>query len=244
MTDTQALSVSPAVEFLTAFNQIEQYLRQQLNARNSDSFKAMVSWAERDHLINSSQHTALDAFSDLRNAISHGNYRDGRAIADPRPDVIAEIQHLRDLLLDPPTALAVLGHHEVRTVAPGDDVRDMLAVIRKTAISQLPIYDEGRCIGMVTTKTIARWVAADLGDNDRLDAVTVADVLKWAEDEDRALFLPRGVGAQEAIDALTTPTKKGAMPRAAIITEHGRKDQRPIRIIGGRDIAVLMEAVR
>ena len=54
---------------------------------------------------------------------------------------------------------------------------------------------------------------------------------------------PSAVLAQEAIDALTTPRKDGSMPRAAIITEHGRKDQRPIRVIGGSDIAVLMEAV-
>lgn len=243
MTEPQAAGASPAIDFITAFNQIEQFLRHELNARNSDSFKAMVGWAERDHLINSTQHAALDAFSDLRNAISHGSYREGQAIADPRPDVIEEIQHLRDLLLDPPTALSVLGHHEVRTVSPQDDIREILKVIRDTPISQLPIYHEGRCTGLLTTKTIALWVAADLGDNDQLGSRSVTEVLRWAEHEDRALFLPRSVGAQEAIDALTTPTQKGSMPRAAIITEHGRADQKPIRIIGGRDIAVLMEAV-
>lgn len=243
MTDTVDSGLAPAVEFMTAFNQIEQFLRHELNARNSDSFKAMVGWAERDHLINSSQHAALDAFSDLRNAISHGNYRDGQAIADPRPDVIEEINHLRDLLLNPPTALEVLGEHQVRTVTPDDDIRDVLKIIREMAISQLPIYRKRRCIGMLTTKTIARWVAADLGENDQLDARTVEDVLKWAEDEDRALFLPRDVSAQEAIDALTTPTSKGRMPQAGIITEHGLKDELPIRVIGGKDIAVLMEAV-
>ena len=105
------------------------------------------------------------------------------------------------------------------------------------------LQSEGFKVDLLTTNTIARWVAADLDDNDHLDARSVAEVLRYAESTDRAVFLPRDVTAQAALDAMTTPGKDGSLPRAGLITEDGRKDQRPIRVIGGSDIARLMEAV-
>lgn len=241
---TEQTAPNRAIPFLAAFNDIEAFLRDLLSAKKSDNFRWMVDQAVRRHLISEDHAGDLKEFAELRNAISHGRYtEDMRPIAEPLPETVADIERIRDILRDPPTALGVLGHHEVRTVAPADDIREALRVIRSTTISQLPIYDNGKCTGILTTNTIARWVAADLDDNDHLDARSVAEVLDWAEDNDRAVFLSRNVLAQEAIDALTTPRKDGSMPRAAIITEHGRKDQRPIRVIGGSDIAVLMEAV-
>ncbi|GAB3647154.1 CBS domain-containing protein [Corynebacterium nasicanis] len=241
---TEQTAPNRAIPFLAAFNDIEAHLRELLSAKKTDNFRWMVDQAVRRHLISEQHAVDLREYGELRNAISHGRYTDDmRPIAEPLPETVADIERIRLLLRDPPTALGVLGHHEVRTVAPDDDIREALRVIRSTTISQLPIYEGGRCIGILTTNTIARWVAADLDDNDHLDARTVAEVLDWAEDNDRAIFLPRGVLAQEAVDALTKPRKDGSMPRAAIITEDGRTDQRPIRVIGGSDIAVLMEAV-
>lgn len=230
---------SPAVEFMTAFNDIEAFLRQQLRARNSDSFKAMVGWAERDHLITSAHHVALDAFSDLRNSITHGSYRDGRAIADPRPDVIAEIQAIRGLLLDPPVAMTVLEQQQVRTLRPGDSVNAALEIIRSTSISQIPIYEGRTFVALLTTNTIARWVAADLAADDRIDAQTITDMLRYAEASDNCDFLPRTATALEVIDQLTGP----ALPWSVIITETGEQHQRPLRVISGHDVGTLLDSV-
>ena len=38
-------------------------------------------------------------------------------------------------------------------------------VIKDKDFSQIPIYDEGRFTALLTTNTIARWVAGDLSDN-------------------------------------------------------------------------------
>lgn len=236
--------VNRAIPFLAAFNDIEAYLRELLNARRSDNFRWMVDLAVRKHMLSDEHAVELKEFAELRNAITHGLYtEDMRPIAEPLPETVTEIERIRDLLRNPPTALGVLGHHEVRTLTPGDDIRDALRIIRRTKISQFPIYEDGRCVGLLTTNTIARWVAADLNDNDHLDARSVAEVLDWAEENDRAVFLPRDVSAQEALDALTTPRRDGSLPRAGIITEHGHRDQRPIRVIGGSDIAELLDAV-
>lgn len=232
-----------AIPFLSAFNEIEKYLRQELGAKKSDGFSWMVRLAHRKHLLRDSHSEALQAFADLRNAISHGTYRDNRPIAEPLPEAVAEIEKIRDLLLDPPLALSVLGPHKVHSFSPADDIRDALQILRVTEISQFPIYAEGWFVDLLTTNTIARWVAADLDDNDHLDARTIAEVLSYAERNDRASFLPRTATAQEVIDVLTSPPRNSALPRAVLLTEHGRTDQMPLRVIGGSDVAALLDIV-
>ena len=58
-----------------------------------------------------------------------------------------------------------------------------------------------------------------------------------------AVFLSRAATALEAIDALTQPDREGRIPRAIVVTEHGKQDQRPFRVIGGSDILALLAAV-
>lgn len=232
-----------AHRFIAAFNDIEQHLRARLQARDGDSFRRLIDSARHEHLLNSQQAEALHDYTSLRNAISHGRYHGGAPIAEPNPRVIEQIERLRDLLMDPPGAVARLGDQKVETVTPEDSVLSALELIRTHGFSQLPVYDSGAFLQLLTTNTIAHWVAADLGDNQTIDARTVADVLERAENTDRAVFLPKTVGAQAAIDALTSPARDGSLPFALIITETGEKSQRPIRVITQSDVGVLLEAV-
>ncbi|WIM68936.1 CBS domain-containing protein [Corynebacterium breve] len=231
-----------ATAFLSAFNEIEAFLRDELNAKKSDGFSWMLRHAERKHLVTGDQAADLKEFADLRNAISHGAYRDFAPIAEPLQETVDEIEHIRDLLLHPPLAMEVLQAQEVITVHPDDDVREALSWVRRTTISQFPVYDGGQCTGILTTNTIARWVSADLDDNDHLDARTVREVLEYAENSDRAVFLPRDITAAAALDAMMTPFPEGGLPRAAVITEHGKVTQKPLRVIGGSDIKALLDA--
>lgn len=228
-----------AITFLAAFNDIEAHLRVKLNAKRSDGFRWMVRLAEKKHLISSTQAEALDAFAELRNAISHGPYNNLKPIADPRHDTVATIQHIRNLLLDPPRALEKLPHQHVRSLMLDQSINDALSIIRSTEISQFPIYDGPTYVALLTTNTIARWVAADLQDNSRLDARTIREVLDYAESSDTAVFLPRTATAQEVIDIMTGPD----LPWSVIVTEHGKSNQTPLRIISGRDMRALLDVV-
>lgn len=90
-----------ATAFLGAFNDIEAHLRRDLRAKPSDGFKWMVNLSHRKHRLSDAQRSALMAFSDLRNAISHGEYRNGRPIADPLPETVADAERLARNLIDP-----------------------------------------------------------------------------------------------------------------------------------------------
>lgn len=227
-------------EFLSAFNDIEAYLREVLTAKKSDGFSWMANQAARKGLIARDQADDLKEFAELRNAISHSTYHDFTPIADPRADTVAQIKRLRDALLSPTPALAVVEHQQVRIFSPDDDIRAPLRALRESDISQFPVYENGRCVGLLTTNAIARWVAADLGDDGKLDASTVGQALEYAEPRDEAVFLPRTISAAAAVDALTTPFENGGLPHLAVITEHGKNTQRPIAVLAASDIPELL----
>lgn len=226
-----------ATLFLAAFNDIEAFLRTQLKAELSDSFRWMVGQAVKRHLINEPQAESLRAFAELRNAISHGTYHDNLPIADPRPDTVAEIEKIRSTLLNPPLALELLPAQKPLIFKLDDHISAVLEVVRTTFISQVPIYQGSEYVGLLTTNTIARWIAADLKDNAKLDARIIKDVLEYAEHSDAAVFLPRTATAQEVIDTMTGPD----LPWSVIINEAGKKHQKPLRLITGWDLRIMLD---
>lgn len=233
-----------AVEFLAAFNSIEAFLREQLDAKKSDSFKWMTTEAASRGILSREQADDLKEYAELRNAISHSEYRDFKPIAEPLQETVDDISRLRDSLLRPTLALQVVGQGgKVVTFSPSDRVRDALASIRETGHTQFPIYEGGSCVGLLTANTIARWVAEELARGDTVGTTTIDSALGLSGHHDQAVFLPRTATAAAAVDALSAPFASGARPRIAIITEHGRADQRPIAVIGPTDIPELTQAI-
>lgn len=237
------MSDNSLARFFSAFNDIEQFLRQAVGAKNSDSFWWIVDRAHDKHLLSKRQAEQLKDFGNLRNAIAHGRYFDGEPIATPHPQVLAQLENLQRLLTDPPTAQSLLADREVTTLGPDTPIMEALRLISKTGYSQIPIYDSGAYQALLTTNVIARWVAADLGDDGVINAASISTVLEFAERKDRAEFLPRTASAQEVIDALTEPAADGTHPGAVLLTEHGTPSQRPVSIATPADLATLVAAV-
>lgn len=113
--------------------------------------------------------------------------------------------------------------------------------IASQGLAQFPVYDGGECVGLLTTNAIARWLAAELRDDDTIAAGTVAEVLDHSGKLDQPIFLPRTVTAAAAVEALSTPLASGAVPRLAIITEHGKPTQKPLSVLGATDIPALAQ---
>lgn len=228
-----------AVPFLAAFNAIEKFLRSELSAKRSDGFSWMARLAAKKGILTREQSDALQEFADLRNAISHGEYDNLRPIAEPLPETVAEIERIRDRLLAPTLALDVVEHQRVVSFSPDTDIHEPLAVIASEGLAQFPVYEDGECVGLLTTNAIARWLAAELRADDTIATGTVADVLTHSGKLDQPVFLPRSVTAAAAMEALSTPLPSGAVPRLAIITEHGKPTQKPVSVLGATDIPAL-----
>lgn len=244
MSSAEADRTAPnrAVPFLAAFNAIEGFLRDALGAKKSDSFAWMARLAAKRGVLTHDQAETLQEYAELRNAISHGAYDNLRPIAEPLPETVADIERLRDALLSPALALDVVKQQRVVSFSPDDDIEEPLRAIADEGLAQFPVYEAGECVGLLTTNAIARWVAAELDADRTLPAASVAEVLEHSGKLDEPVFLPRTVTAAMAVEALSTPLPSGAVPRLAIVTEHGMPTEKPISVLGATDIPALSQA--
>jgi len=230
--------------FMAAFNDIEGHLRSSLGRRGNARFTDMAQeYAETEHLPQ--EHLeALRAFASLRNAISHQRYYGGFPIAEPVPGIVEQIELLRDHIMVPPHALNVLGAMAVCTTCPDEPISSLLDSVRRYDYSQLPVYDQGRYIGILTTNAIARWLADQLARNVRLGQdERVGRVLAFAEPHERAILVPRTLAAADAIYRLSQGGHDGGQVTALIITDQGVATETPLAVVVGWDLPKLSAAV-
>jgi hypothetical protein len=199
-----AATASHGERFLAAFNEIEDRFRRELGLDEHAEFAEMARlYADKKHLPRV-QRDALLAFASLRNAISHGRFYGGHPIAEPAQAVVTEIEQLRDQITAPPLALAVLRGRDVCRAGPQEPVSAVLAYVSRFDYSQVPVYDDTRYIGMLTTNAIARWLAHQLTLNQGLaEGEPVDRVLAFAEPHERARLVNHKITAAEAIAQLT-----------------------------------------
>jgi len=241
----QGVKVEHAVQrFIAAFNEIESYFRAALVVDEHVEFGKLVrEYVATRHLPLRHQ-DALLAFARLRNAISHEPYRNGRPIAYPRPDVVEQIEQLRDLCFKPPTALSVLGQREVCSVAPGQPISAALEYVSLYDYSQLPVYDGDSYVGILTTNAIARWLAAQFAAAEGLaEAETVGHVLDFAEQHESAKPVARSITTADAIHRLSKGGQEGKPLTALIITQSGKSTEKPLRVVVDDDLPALVSAL-
>ena len=94
---------------------------------------------------------------------------------------------------------------------------------------------------MLTTKAVARWVAANIDHegNVLMTEVRVSDVLEHLEEHEVARFVARTLTASEAVDLLTSETP----PLALLINQDGKNTQSILRILVSSDVPALLDAL-
>lgn len=238
--------MAEAADFLAAFNDLEDHFRRALGASQYVTFAQLLVRYDEEHQLPRSHLAALRVFASLRNAISHGTYRDGRPIAQPLLETVREMRRIRDLVMQPPTALSVLEPRQVCTVSPQDTLSEALAFVRQYDFSQLPMYDGTRYVGLLTTNTIARWLAAQFVTYEAMAGEEpLVDVVKFAESTDRAVQLPKSATVVDMVRQLTEDEDDGAPPPIAVIfTAGGGADEDPLGVAVAADLPVLFAALK
>jgi predicted transcriptional regulator len=190
------------------------------------------------------QREALQAFASLRNAISHGRLHDGQPAAEPNEELVREIEQLRDQITSPPMAASLLSQGQVCTASPDDPVSAVLKHVMDFDYSQIPVCDDARYIGILTTNTVARWAAYWIGRGHGLSgAEPVSRVLAFTEPCERALFVRDTITAAEAIDQLIHGGEGRTPVTALLITQDGLPSGKPVAIITSTDLPALSAAL-
>lgn len=180
MPETESALTSPdelqrIERFIAAYNTIDDWIQRQLGTEQS--FRSAVDLFAKRHPSWRDAET-LRVFAALRNFLIHEKVRPFDYPAVPGEGAVREIEAIRERLIAP----RLIGDEfarEVLTLTPDNALRDALNAMVKRGFRRFPIYQDARCVGLLTERGIARYVAELTANGRNFDAnVWIKNVLE------------------------------------------------------------------
>ena len=229
--------------FLDAFTKIEKRVRKISDANKYTTFNDLVEKAINQERSVRRLRDQLKAFGDLRNFLVH-EYSSTQPLAVPSESTVLRIEVIRDELISP-AKLAELFRHPVATCAPTDPIGVATKQMHDGSFSQLPVYSGNTLMGLLTSETVARWLAGQLADGQGiLEERPVQDVMRHEEGTHSYVVMGRNATVDDALSEFDDHMHAGKMLDAIILTEHGNERERPIGIVTATDQPKLRSAIR
>ncbi|WP_313279024.1 hypothetical protein [Timonella senegalensis] len=226
-----------AQRFLSAFSAIEDILSTQQYLRNTtEDWTPFSTLVHNSETLLHSHKEQLKRLAKLRNAIAHGDYRNGEPIADPREETVEQIAHIHNLLAKPPLLIDALAQsNKPRIFQPTDPISEFLSLVTQFNFSQVPVkvtkgYD------LLTTNAVARWFAANY-EAQTIDA-SVSDVLAYAESGDRLQTVNPSTTTVDAIRLFSGLADTSSEPPAALLVR-GTMGTPPQKLCVRSDLTLL-----
>ena len=208
--------------FLHAFATIEKHLRRILDTNKYTNFNDVVERAVSEDRSVRRLRDQLKALGKLRNFLVH-EYKSKQPLAFPSESTVLQIEGIRDELRSP-AKLTDLVRHPVATCSPSDPIGVATKMMHDGSFSQLPVYLGNTLTGLLTSETVARWLAGQLADGHGiLEERPVQDVMRHEEGTHSYVVMGRNATVDDALSEFDDHMHAGKMLDAIILTHNGNK---------------------
>lgn len=229
----QAINIR-SERFEVAFNQIHLELKKLVKNEPTNFTNLVYKGSQMFSLIHKYDEE-LHQLARLRNAIVHDKYELGQYIAEPHEETVARIEHIAKAFTKPQQALSI-ATTPVITYQYEDSIERVIHGIHQHSYSQYPIYQGDKCIGLLTAKTVVKWMAANIADSIvDLSTIKVSDLFTLEQDHPIA-FAPRSTNIFELEEIFEKAYERNNVLEAVIITKDGRMDQQPLGVVTSWDL--------
>lgn len=233
-----------STRFLNAFVTIEEYLRQR--TADHDGFLGFSQMLRRVGQKEQSVRRLefdLKEFAQLRNAIIHERAGEEEVIAEPNDLVVTAIEYAADMITKPPTVFPLF-KRQVITISPQTPLKKALKIMYSSGISKLPVVENGKCVGVLSSNTIARWLGNCVETEVlNLEETTVEMVQAFKRKKERYTFGSRETDLFSAVALFDEYEHKGQRLLAMLITENGKSTEKIIGIMTLSDLPTAIRAI-
>lgn len=229
--------------FEAAFNRIHVKLKE-LTTGTSDhiSYSEALYKSRVRHNVVRHHYELLKQFGHLRNALVHQRFDKDHYIAVPHEDTVKEIERVETLLMKPPLALSIASQPVV-CFNPDTPIREILHEVERSGFSQFPIYDETNFVGLLTEGGIAKWMSKNIvSDFISLENVVAKDILV-CEKKHNVHFISRESTIYDLEDVFEEAFDNNDKLEAVIITQAGKRTQKPIGIVTSWDLVQIDQTI-
>lgn len=230
-------------EFLAAYRRLEEGLRRVTgNFDNAASFSRLLRESACKSRIVSHEHRFITKIKDLRNLLVHDGHN-GFTLAEPTEPVIAKLNRIDEALVHPPRLPKDL-FHEVQLFKVRSPLGETLAFMRKNDFSQVPIKKVGEFESLLTTNTIARWLADNVDDEIvEIKATPLGEIISARETNNDYLFCSSKANCEAVIDLFERSQEKGELLQAVLLSDSGKADTNIRGIVTPHDLGKLYGAL-
>lgn len=227
--------------FLAAFNRIEAYLKEEGDVSKYESFSRSLNMAIKNSPMIKNFKEDLEKFSNLRNIIIHEEIRPNFVIAEPHIEIVERIEKIAEILERPQRVIPEF-EREVKKVDLYDNIEVPLGLIRN-GFSQFPVYNNGKFIGLLSDKCIAKWLANFINEDIiSMHEVRVDQVLKFdISNGSNVRFIDKEATIYNALSIFSEYRNKNIQVEAILITCNGKTDESLLGIITPRDLVEISE---
>lgn len=228
--------------FLSLYQEIEEYFQRELEANHHLRFYAMVDQMKKRNAAVRRYEFDLREFSDLRNAITHGNMGKDVAIAEPHQQVVDQLKRIKEEIMAPPPVMKLV-HHPVQTVHADMKLSEAVSLMNQMGCGQLPVYEEERYMGIFNGEILLRWMRNHSEKTTlNLAKITLEEIIDGDRDQrHQVIFKPRTSSVYEIQETVERYTDKKYRLQAIIITENGLPTEKPLTIITSADLPLIFE---
>jgi predicted transcriptional regulator len=229
--------------YLQTFNTIDKFLDTLIEVDGFMPYneKLKIISEEKTHIsyfIQKYEHK-LRFFGEIRNHISHSMRIDEQSYITPTLFAVSELEKFAEAILKPISAYTLFGR-KVITCHTGDLVTEVVANMKKSNATHIPLYDEKHHFQGLISESILCFQLAQPENAHQLDILTVEKLdLSGAKEE--AAFISRHENiyqVEQRFDHYAHTTKRlGAL----IITENGKPDELPLGIVTAHDLPLITQ---
>ncbi|WP_348920016.1 hypothetical protein [Enterococcus rotai] len=222
-----------AEEFLSSYNRIEKWFREQLNNPTNMGFSEMVRRLSRkkDSHIPLFQDDLLQ-MAQLRNAIVHEQISTDFVIAEPNEWAVNRMQEIEQALISPEKVLPKFAK-KVTGFDINISIKDILAIVARKQYSQFPIYDAGIFKGLITVRGLGIWLAVESSKGDiQLEGRKAAELLVSNYKGSNYQFVGKDTTVFQVEELFVTQVRLEAI----LITKDGNPNGSLLGIIRPRDL--------
>ncbi|NLC67536.1 MAG: CBS domain-containing protein [Clostridiaceae bacterium] len=234
---------SNAEKFLAIYNELDTYMRRELNVDSWISHKDLIRrLAEKGNLLIKYNADDLMTFAELRNAIVHNPYKNQLdPIAEPHSIILSRYENLRNKILKPPLALDTIAikYKDIYKATLEENTLTVMETMSKKSFTHVPVIEDGKLIGVFSENTIFSFIV-----NNRNviidDEFKIKDFIDFIPINNHCsecfLFRPRNITVIEIVEVFKNDLIGSKRIAAVFITNNGREDEKILGLITPWDV--------
>ena len=157
-----------ATRFLSAYNRLDQGLREIYSIKKNLNFADMIRKVAGVNTVVLKFEDELISYGRLRNAIVH-NSKEDKIIAEPNIEVVEKLEKIARTINTPPRVVDCIRPRRVFTASGETPLKDVIREMKAVGYSVIPVYIAQTLVGVINRKMVVEGIGKFLEEKRDID---------------------------------------------------------------------------